>query len=134
MELHLRYNYWPKSEKSAKKAKNKAKNQNGGNENFLKVGPKTDRFDGEKLNQTNIRSILLLLHNVGIHLWYHSWPKLEKSAKIMTKIPSVKKWVKEENHNGQHEIWTKLVIRQVPNVPKAIQDFNEGFKEVKVGF
>ena len=28
----------------------------------------------------------------------------------------------------------KLVIRQVPNVPKAIQDFNEGFKEVKVGF
>ena len=31
-----------------------------------------------------------------------------------------------------HEIWTKLVIRQVPNVPKAIQDFNEGFQEVKV--
>ena len=28
----------------------------------------------------------------------------------------------------------KLVIRQVLNVPKAIQDFKEGFQEVKVGF
>ena len=28
----------------------------------------------------------------------------------------------------------KLVIRQVLKIPKAIQDFNEGFKEVKVGF
>ena len=28
----------------------------------------------------------------------------------------------------------KLVIRQVLKIPKAIQDFNEGFQEVKVGF
>ena len=31
-------------------------------------------------------------------------------------------------------IWRKTGDKTSFNVPKAIQDFNEGFKEVKVGF
>ena len=31
-------------------------------------------------------------------------------------------------------IWRKTGDRQVLKVPKAIQDFNEGFQEVKVGY
>ena len=50
-------------------------------------------------------------------------------GRLLFKISSIQTWVKIRRLFGE-----KLVIRQVLNVPKSIQDFNEGFKEVKVGF
>ena len=103
--------------------------------------PEYDRFNQEESNKSDLWRVLQLLHIMGIHLRYHSWIKLEKSTKKdedsqrekvsrrrKSKCPS---W---NFTDFRRKTWTKLVIWQVPNDPKAFQDFNEGFQEMKVGF